>query len=289
MKNNFKSLVFILALGIILGACKDNNKNPSPDDKSVVIKTDEEIESDNIKGDFYEMIGFANSNLADEDKKYLANFIKNMEEKNTEEIAKFLTEPIKSEVGGDLRVINYKLDATYYSGPILDIKEVNKDGENFHIVAEGDSDNLDINLSVDKDKNIKKFDIKLLSTIGKHKDLMADHQAFIDKSYHILDSVIEGDKEAFREDLSGLNLTDEKYNEVYEGLAHDINLSGSVLEKSDKAYVHYGRDLIENAPVDENLVEVDLTYKYERIEKIVYSFVYTEDKDLVSLEIGSGD
>ena len=114
-----------------------------------------------------------------------------------------------------------------------------------------------------------------------------NNQAFVDKSYRIIDSLREVDKEVFREDVKGLGLEGEDFDKMYEGLKGDLDLAGQILSDKSKVEVSFARDQIKTAPVDQNLVDVTLVFTFENIEKIVYDFTYTEDLDLISLELSS--
>ena len=76
---------------------------------------------------------------------------------------------------------------------------------------------------------------------------------------------------------------------MYEGLSGDLKLMGNILEDDAKVEVMYATDYLANAPVNENLVKVSLTYKFENIDKVIYNFVYREDLSIVSLEVTSGE
>ena len=63
MKNR-KSLVLFLGLALIFSACKDDKASKVQDEKSVVIKTEDQIEDENIAKDFYDLVASTNKDLA---------------------------------------------------------------------------------------------------------------------------------------------------------------------------------------------------------------------------------
>ena len=285
MKNK-KSILLLMALALIFAGCKEENKQNNKNEKSVVIKSDEEIKEENIEEDFYELINAANTDLSEKEKTFLAGILKDIENKDAENLSNKLDDPLKSEIGGDLRVLSNKFLPIDYTGPILSIKEINKKDESYLIIGKCEDDSLVILLGKDKNDKLTSLDIKLLSTITKNKELKKDPQAFVDKSYEIIEALRNGDKDLFYEDVKGLNLEEEKFSEMYEGLKNDLDQAGDKLTDESKVEVSFANDLIKSAPFDQNLVDVTLIFTYEHIEKIVYDFVYTEDMRLISLEVG---
>ncbi len=285
MKNK-KSILLLMALALIFAGCKEENKQNNQNEKSVVIKSDEEIKEENIEEDFYELINAANTDLSEKEKTFLAGVLKDIENKDAENLSNKLADPLKSEIGGDLRVLSNKFLPIDYTGPILSIKEINKKDESYLIIGKCEDDSLVILLGKDKNDKLTGLDIKLLSTITKNKELEKDNQAFVEKSYEIIEALRNGDKDLFYENVKGLNLEDEKFSEMYEGLKNDLDQAGDKLTDKSKVEVSFASDLIKSAPFDQNLVDVTLIFTYEHIEKIVYDFVYTEDMRLISLEVG---
>ena len=285
MKNK-KSILLLMALALIFAGCKEENKQNNQNEKSVVIKSDEEIKEENIEEDFYELINAANTDLSEKEKTFLAGVLKDIENKDAENLSNKLADPLKSEIGGDLRVLSNKFLPIDYTGPILSIEEINKKDESYLIIGKCEDDSLVILLGKDKNDKLTSLDIKLLSTITKNKELKKDNQAFVDKSYEIIEALRNGDKDLFYENVKGLNLEDEKFSEMYEGLKNDLDQAGDKLTDKSKVEVSFANDLIKSAPFDQNLVDVTLIFTYEHIEKIVYDFVYTEDMRLISLEVG---
>ena len=285
MKNK-KSILLLMALALIFAGCKEENKQNNQNEKSVVIKSDEEIKEENIEEDFYELINAANTDLSEKEKTFLAGVLKDIENKDAENLSNKLADPLKSEIGGDLRVLSNKFLPIDYTGPILSIEEINKKDESYLIIGKCEDDSLVILLGKDKNDKLTSLDIKLLSTITKNKELEKDNQAFVDKSYEIIEALRNGDKDLFYENVKGLNLEDEKFSEMYEGLKNDLDQAGDKLTDESKVEVSFANDLIKSAPFDQNLVDVTLIFTYEHIEKIVYDFVYTEDMRLISLEVG---
>lgn len=285
MKNK-KSILLLMALALIFAGCKGENKQNNQNEKSVVIKSDEEIKEENIKEDFYELVNAANTDLSEKEKTFLAGVLKDIENKDAENLSSKLADPLKSEIGGDLRVLSNKFLPIDYTGHILSIKEINKKDESYLIIGKCEDDSLVILLGKDKNDKLTSLDIKLLSTITKNKELKKDPQAFVDKSYEIIEALRNGDKDLFYENVKGLNLEDEKFSEMYEGLKNDLDQAGDKLTDKSKVEVSFASDLIKSAPFDQNLVDVTLIFTYEHIEKIVYDFVYTEDMRLISLEVG---
>ena len=284
MKNK-KSLILLMALAFIFAGCKGENKQNNKNEKSVVIKSDEDIKEENIEEDFYDLVNAANTDLSEKEKTFLASVLKDIENKDAENLSSKLADPLKSEVGGDLRVLAKKLIPVDYTGPILEIKELTKKDDSYLVIGKCEDDSLVISLNEDNNK-LTSLDIKLLSTITKNKELKKDNEAFVKKSYEIIEALRNGDKDLFYEDVKGLNLEEEKFSEMYEGLKNDLDQAGDKLTDESKVEVSFASDLIKSAPFDQNLVDVTLIFTYEHIEKIVYNFVYTEDMRLISLEVG---
>ena len=274
-----------MALALIFAGCKGENKQNNKNEKSIVIKSDEDIKEENIKEDFYDLVNAANTDLSEKEKTFLASVLKDIENKDAENLSSKLADPLKSEVGGDLRVLAKKLIPVDYTGPILEIKELTKKDDSYLVIGKCEDDSLVILLNEDNNK-LTSLDIKLLSTITKNKELKKDNEAFVKKSYEIIEALRNGDKDLFYEDVKGLNLEEEKFSEMYEGLKNDLDQAGDKLTDESKVEVSFASDLIKSAPFDQNLVDVTLIFTYEHIEKIVYDFVYTEDMRLISLEVG---
>ena len=125
MKNR-KSLVFLLGLALIFSACKNDNPAKVQKEKSPVIKTEDQIQDENLTDDFYDLVDKANKDLSDEEKTFLAKIIKAIETKDVDSLSKNLGEPLKNQIGGDLRVLSDKILPVDHAGPILEIKEVTK-------------------------------------------------------------------------------------------------------------------------------------------------------------------
>ena len=284
MKNK-KSLILLMALALIFAGCKEESKQNNKNEKSVVIKSDEDIKEENIEEDFYDLVNAANTDLSEKEKTFLASVLKDIENKDAENLSSKLADPLKSEVGGDLRVLAKKLISVDYTGPILEIKELTKKDDSYLVIGKCEDDSLVILLNEDNNK-LTSLDIKLLSTITKNKELKKDNEAFVKKSYEIIEALRNGDKDLFYEDVKGLNLEEEKFSEMYEGLKNDLDQAGDKLTDESKVEVSFASDLIKTAPFDQNLVDVTLIFTYEHIEKIVFDFIYTEDMRLVSLEVG---
>ena len=284
MKNK-KSLILLMALAFIFAGCKEESKQNNKNEKSVVIKSDEDIKEENIEEDFYDLVNAANTDLSEKEKTFLASVLKDIENKDAENLSSKLADPLKSEVGGDLRVLADKLIPIDYTGPILEIKELTKKDDSYLVIGKCEDDSLVILLNEDNNK-LTSLDIKLLSTITKNKELKKDNEAFVKKSYEIIEALRNGDKDLFYEDVKGLNLEEEKFSEMYEGLKNDLDQAGDKLTDESKVEVSFASDLIKTAPFDQNLVDVTLIFTYEHVEKIVYNFVYTEDMRLISLEVG---
>lgn len=279
-----KSLVLLLALGLIFAGCKDEKPKNVSSEKSVVIKSEEQIKDESVTDDFYKLVEDANKDLTDEEKTFLANLLKNIEDKNSEYLSKILAGPLKDQVGGDLRVLTKKLAPVDLAGPILNIKKIQKKDKYFILITKNEDDSLVIVAENDKDK-LTKLDITLGSTFTKNQELKKDNQAFVDRSYEIIDALKNSDKELFAKDIKGLNLEEKKFDDLYDGLVKDLKMAGKTLTDKSKVKVSFAKDVMKNAPVDQNLVEVRLIYTFEHIEKIVYDFVYTEDMNLISLGI----
>lgn len=287
MKNR-KTLIVVFALALIVVGCKKDKPKEIKDEKSVVIKSDEEIYDENQSKDFYDLINTANKDLSEEEKTFLARVLKDIENKDAESLSEILGEPLKSEVGGDLRILADKLIASDYSGEILSINKVTKNDKTFLIVAQGDNDSLVTIIDKDKDK-LSKLDIKLLSTVSKNKKLKNDNQAYVDRAHDIIKSLRNEDKDSFKSYVKGLNLKDEEIEEMYDGLRSDLDMAGKTLTDNSKVKVSYAKDLIKTAPIDQNLINVTLISSFEHIEKIVYDFVFTEDMNLIALEVGADE
>lgn len=286
MKKLYKSLVFIFSMAILFSGCEKDKPKVNKDEDSVVMKTDEQIYDENLTDDFFDLLDDANKDLSDEDKTFLAKILKDIENKDVASLSKILAEPLKSQVGGDLRVLSELLLPVDYTGPILSIDTLTKKDDSFLVIGECEDDSLTI-LANKKDDKLSGLEINLLSTLSKNKELEENNQAFVDKSYRIIDSLREVDKEVFREDVKGLGLEGEDFDKMYEGLKGDLDLAGQILSDKSKVEVSFARDQIKTAPVDQNLVDVTLVFTFENIEKIVYDFTYTEDLDLISLELSS--
>lgn len=283
MKNK-KSLVLLLALGLIFAGCKNEEPKNVSSEKSVVIKSEEQIKDESVTDDFYKLVEDANKDLTDEEKTFLANLLKNIEDKNSEYLSIILAAPLKDQVGGDLRVLTKKLAPVDLAGPILSIKKIKKKDKSFILITKNEDDSLVIMAENDKDK-LTKLDITLGSTFTKNQELKKNNQAFVDRSYEIIDALKNSDKELFAKDIKGLNLEEKKFDDLYDGLVKDLKMAGKTLTDKSKVKVSFAKDVMKNAPVDQNLVEVRLIYTFEHIEKIVYDFVYTEDMNLISLGI----
>lgn len=288
MKKLYKPLLAIFAINILFTGCGKDKPKVNKDENSVVLKTDEEIDEENISDAYEDLVKEANEELSEEEVGFLAGLLKFIDGGDVEGLSTILEDPIKSQVGGDLRVLSKKLSPLNYSGSLKKIEKISKNDDKFTIICDCEDDKLVIeaNKSDNKLTNLK---LNLGSTMVNHKKLKEDNQAFIDKSYHIVDSLREGKKEEFKKDVEGLNQTPEKFDEMYEGLAGDLKLMGNILEKEAEVDVIYANEFVENGPVNENLVKVSLIYKFENIDKVIYNFVYREDLSLVSLEVTSGD
>lgn len=288
MKKLHKAFLAIFALGILLTGCESEKPKTEKNENSVVLKTEEQID-DEIETDAYQsLVKDANKDLSEEEISFLADLIKYIDAGDARSLANILADPIKSEVGGDLRVLLRKLSPLNYSGQITKIEKISKEEDKFTIVCTCEEDKLIIEAS-EKDNKLTSLRLHLGSTIANNKKLKEDNQAFIDKSYHIIDSLRDGNKNEFIKDVEALNQTPEKFDEMYEGLSGDLKLMGNILEDDAKVEVMYATDYLANAPVNENLVKVSLTYKFENIDKVIYNFVYREDLSIVSLEVTSGE
>ena len=115
--------------------------------------------------------------------------------------------------------------------------------------------------------------------------LKEDNQAFVDRAYYIIDSLRNGDKESFVKYAKDLGQTGDDFDKMYEGLKNDLAMAGKTLTDKSKVKVSYAKDLIKTAPIDQNLDDVTLVFTFENIEKIVYDFTFTEDMDLVAIEV----
>ena len=281
---NKKSLILLLSLGLIFTACKDDKPAKVQDEKSVVIKSEDQIQDENLSDDYYDFIDDANKDLTDEEKTFLAEILKDIESKDVDSLSKKLGEPLKSEVGGDLRVLSDKLTAVNYTGPILEIKEITKKDDSYLIIGKCEEDSLLVLINK-KDDTMTGLDIKLLSTVSKNKKLAKDNQAFVDRAYDIIDSLKNDDKDSFTNYTNGLGQTGEDFDKMYEGLKNDLAMAGNILTDESKVKVSYAKDIIKTAPIDQNLVDVTLIFTFENIEKIVYDFTFTEDMNLVAIEV----
>lgn len=284
MKNR-KSLVLFLGLALIFSACKDDKPAKVQNEKSVVIKSEDQIQDENLTDDFYNLVDEANKDLSDEEKTFLAKTIKAIEAKDVDKLSENLGDPLKGQVGGDLRVLADKLMAVDYTGPILEIKEITKKNDSFLVIGKCEEDSLVILLNKDDDK-LTGLNIKLLSTVSKNKKLKEDNQAFVDRAYDIIDSLKNDDKESFAKYAKGLGQTGDDFDKMYDGLKTDLAMAGNTLTDKSKVKVSYAKDLIKTAPIDQNLVDVTLVFTFENIEKIVYDFTFTEDLNLVAMEVG---
>lgn len=284
MKNKLKSLVFLLALGLILSACNKDEPKNTQNEKSVVIKTEEQIQDENLNEDFYDLVNSANKELSEGEKAFIAKLLKYITNRDTDSLSKILADPLKSEVGGDLRVLDKKLSPSSYTGPISSIKKISKKDGEFLIIVKCEDDSLVILAKNEGDK-LTSLDLKLGSTMIKNKKLKEDNQAFIDRSYDIIKALRNDDKDSFKKYVKGLGLSDDKFDEMYKGLKEDLNMAGEALTDKAKVKVSFAEDLIKTAPIGQNLVDVTLVYTFENIEKIVYDFIYTEDLDLISIEV----
>lgn len=288
MKKIHKAFLAIFAIGVLLTGCESEKPKTEKNENSVVLKTEEQIDKENETDAYQDLVKEANKDLSEEEVAFLADLIKHIDNGDAGSLANILEDPIKSEVGGDLRVLARKLSPLNYSGQITKIEKISKEDDKFTIICACEEDKLIIEAN-EKDNKLTGLRLNLGSTIANNKKLKEDNQAFIDKSYHIIDSLRDGNKDEFIKDVEGLNQTPEKYDEMYEGLSGDLKLMGNILEDDAEVEVMYATDYLENAPVDENLVKVSLTYKFENIDKVIYNFVYREDLSLVSLEVTSGE
>ncbi len=288
MKKLYKSLLAIFAMTIILTGCKKDRPKPNKNENSVVLKTEEQIDDENLDLAYEDLVKEANEELSEDEISFIAALIKDIDSGDVDSLSNLLADPIKSEVGGDLRVLARKLSARNISGPIEKIEKISKNDDKFTIICSCEDDKLVIEAD-EKDKKITELKLKLGSTIVNNKKLKEDNEDFVEKSYAIVNALREGKKDDFKKYAGGLNQTPEKFDQMYEGLAGDLNRMGDILEDESKVDVLYASDYAENCPVDENLVEVKLRYKFENIDKIFYIFVFRENLDLVSLEVSSND
>ena len=288
MKKLYKSLLAIFAISLTLTACEKDKPKANKDEESVVLKTEEQLD-DEYQTDIYEdLVKEANDKLNENEITFLASLIKYIDNTDVESLANILDEPIKSEVGGDLRVLAKKLSPVNFSGQITKIENISKEDDKYTIICACEDDKLVIEAGENNNK-LTNLSLYLASTIANNKKLKEDNQAFVDKAYHIVDSLRAGDKEEFKKDVKALNQTPEKFDEMYEGLTGDLNLMGEVLEDEASVDVMFAKDFIENGPVNENLVAVSLKYRFENIDKVFYNFVFRENLDLVSIEVTSDD
>lgn len=283
MKNK-KSLVILLGLSLIFSACKKDKPLKPLDEKSVLIKSEDQIKDENLTDDFYDLVDAANKDLDEEDKAFLAKILRAIEGKDLNELSKNLGGPLKSQIGGDLRVLADKLLPVDYSGPILEISDVTKKGDSYLIIGKCEEDSQVILINKDGAK-LTGLNIKLLSTIDKNKKLAKDNQAFVDRAYDIIESLKNNDKDSFAKYAKGLGQTGDDFDKMYEGLETDLAMAGKILTDKSKVKVSYAKDLIKTAPIDQNLVDVTLVFTFENIEKIVYDFTFTEDMNLVAIEV----
>lgn len=288
MKNLYKSLLTIFSITILITGCEKDKPKANKDENSVVLKTEEQINDENQTDAYQELVKDANKDLSENEVVFLADLMKYIDSGDVENLSTILADPIKSEVGGDLRVLSKKLAPLNFSGVLEKIEKISKNDDKYNIICDCEDDKLVIEAN-EKDGKLTNLKLNLGSTMVNHKKLKEDNQAFIDKSYHIVNSLREGKKEEFKKDVQGLNQTEEKFEEMYEGLSSDLKLMGDILEDEAKVDVMYATDFVENGPVNENLVKVSLVYKFENIDKVIYNFVYRENLDLVSLEVTSDD
>lgn len=283
MKNR-NSMILLLTLAMLFVACGKNKTEPGQGKKSVLIKSQEEIQDENDLSSYYDLVDKANGNLEDEDKIFIAELLKYIEDKDTDKLAKILKDPLKGEVGGDLRVLSRKLEPLDLAGPMEKIKKIEKKDDTLLVIIECENDSLALIAGKDKD-GLTSLDLRLGKTIAKNKKLKKDNQDFIDRSYKIIDALTNDNKGLFEEYSKGLGLDGEKFDEMYEGLRSDLEMAGRPLTNKSKVKVSFANDKIKNAPSDQNLVDVTLVFTFENIEKIVYDFIYTEDMNLISIEV----
>ena len=231
MKNR-KSLVFLLGLALIFSACKNDKPAKVQKEKSPVIKTEDQIQDENLTDDFYDLVDKANKDLSDEEKTFLAKTIKAIDTKDVDSLSKNLGEPLKNQIGGDLRVLSDKILPVDYAGPILEIKEITKKDDSFLIIGKCEKDSLVILLNKDGDY-LTSLDIKLLSTVSKNKKLKEDNQAFVDRAYYIIDCLKNGDKDSFAKYAKGLGQTGDDFDKMYEVLKNDLAIEVSPDEKDN--------------------------------------------------------
>lgn len=288
MKNFYKKFLAILAFSLILVGCEKDKPKVNKDEDSVVMKTDEQIDDENLNDAYEDLVKEANKDLNDEEVTFLASLLKYIDSGDVESLSKILADPIKSEVGGDLRVLAKKLAPLNYSGPLEKIEKISKSEDKYNIICTCEDDKLVIEAG-EKDGKLTNLSLNLGSTMVNNKKLKEDNKAFVERSHDIVNSLREGKKEDFKKYAKGLNQTDEDFEEMYKGLSSDLKLMGNILEDEAKVDVIYAKDFVENGPVDENLVEVSLKYKFENIDKVFYNFIFRENLDLVSLEVTSDD
>lgn len=288
MKNLYKKFLAILSFSLILAGCEKDKPKVNKDEDSVVMKTDEQIDDENIRDAYEDLVKDTNSDLSDKEVSFLAVLIKYIDSGDVESLSKILSDPIKSEVGGDLRILSRKLAPLNYSGPLEKIEKISKSEDKYNIICTCEDDKLVIEAG-EKDGKLTNLEINLGSTMVNNKKLKEDNKAFVERSHDIVNSLREGKKEDFKKYANGLNQKDEDFEEMYKGLSSDLKLMGNILEDEAKVDVVYAKDFVSNGPVDENLVEVSLKYKFENIDKVFYNFIFRENLDLISLEVTSDD
>lgn len=288
MKNLYKKFLAILAFSLILAGCEKDKPKVNKDEDSVVMKTDEQIDDENIRDAYEDLVKDTNSDLSDKEVNFLAVLIKYIDSGDVESLSKILSDPIKSEVGGDLRILSSKLAPLNYSGPLEKIEKISKSEDKYNIICTCEDDKLVIEAG-EKDGKLTNLEINLGSTMVNNKKLKEDNKAFVERSNDIVNSLREGKKEDFKKYAKGLNQKDEDFEEMYKGLSSDLKLMGNILEDEAKVDVIYAKDFVANGPVDENLVKVSLKYKFENIDKVFYNFIFRENLDLISLEVTSDD
>lgn len=288
MKNLHKTLLAIFSFSILLSGCGKDKPKVNKDESSVVLKTDKQIDEENQTDYYQDLVKEANDSLSEEEVVFVADLIKYIDILDIESLSNNLADPIKSEVGGDLRILSKKLRALDYSGPLEKIEKINKNEDKFNIICACEDDKLVIEAG-EKDGKLTNLDLNLGSTMVNNKKLKEDNKAFVERSHDIVNSLREGKKDDFKKYAKGLNQTPEKFDEMYEGLSGDLKLMGEILEDEAKVDVIYAKDFVANGPVDENLVEVSLKYKFENIDQVYYNFIFRENLDLISLEVTSDD
>lgn len=288
MKKLYKSLLAIFAMTIILTGCKKDRPKPNTNENSVVLKTSEQIDDENLDLAYEDLVKEANKDLSEDEISFLGALIKDIDSGDVDSLSNILAEPIKSEVGGDLRVLARKLTARNISGPVEKIEKISKNDDKFTIICACEDDKLVIEAD-EKDNKLTKLKLSLGSTIVNNKKLKEDNEDFVERAYAIVNALREGKKDDFKKYAESLNQSPEKFDEMYEGLKGDLDRMGEIIEDEAKVDVLYASDYAENGPVDENLVEVSLKYKFENIDKVFYNFIFRENLDLVSLEVTSDD